>query len=199
MTTLDISRTFVDMVAENARAAGVQLTACHGDASRMPFADASFDMVLCQAAFKNFSRPQASVNEMHRVLRVGGQARIADLRRDAPDRAIRAEVDGMELGSVRSWMTARALKSLRRRAYLATEFEDLATASPFRTWEITTDPLGLEARLSKRSPAPEGAPSASFGGAAEIWPRNGAGRCSGRPPLAVAGLQRTPFGSGLVL
>ncbi|HLH68912.1 MAG TPA: methyltransferase domain-containing protein [Candidatus Dormibacteraeota bacterium] len=31
----------------------------------------SFDLVVCQAAFKNFAQPQRAIEEMHRVLRDG--------------------------------------------------------------------------------------------------------------------------------
>src|SRR5215469_1097648 len=57
VTGLDISHTFVELAREHARQAGVQVDFRQGDASRMPFADGSFDLVVCQAAFKNFSRP----------------------------------------------------------------------------------------------------------------------------------------------
>jgi len=44
-----------------------------GDASRMSFPDASFDVVLCQAGLMFFSDPVAALGEMRRVLRPGGR------------------------------------------------------------------------------------------------------------------------------
>jgi demethylmenaquinone methyltransferase/2-methoxy-6-polyprenyl-1,4-benzoquinol methylase len=43
------------------------------DASRLPFADASFDAVTCGYALRNFTDLQASLDEMGRVLRPGGR------------------------------------------------------------------------------------------------------------------------------
>src|SRR6266540_2420572 len=80
---LDISKSFVQMAAENAAKAGVQVTFQHGNASAMPFESDAFDLVVCRAAFKNFSEPVQALNEMYRVLKRGGKAVIIDLRRDA--------------------------------------------------------------------------------------------------------------------
>src|SRR6202158_6088444 len=54
VTGLDISRTFVKIATENAREAGVGVDFHEGDAAVMPFDGESFDLVVCQAAFKNF-------------------------------------------------------------------------------------------------------------------------------------------------
>src|ERR1700722_5761099 len=54
VTGLDISRTFVGIAARNAEEAGVRADFRQGNASGMPFADNSFDLVLCRSAFKNF-------------------------------------------------------------------------------------------------------------------------------------------------
>ena len=54
-----------------------------GNASAMPFADASFDFVYCSAAFKNFSEPIRGLNEINRILRPAGEALVADLSKDA--------------------------------------------------------------------------------------------------------------------
>ncbi len=196
VTTLDISRTFVEMVATHARSAGVAVRTCLGDASRMPFADGSFDLVLCEAAFKNFSRPQASINEMHRVLRLGGVARVHDMRRDATDAAIAAEVRSMGLGATRAWLTTHALRGLRRRAYLPSELDDLAEASPFGHGEITTDRLGVELRLEKRTASPERF-CASVDSAPAPAPRGGRRVPSEEPWLAAAGLPRRALGPGV--
>lgn len=152
VSALDISHTFVQIVGENARRAGVTVSVRQGDASRMPFSDASFDLVICQAAFKNFSRPQAAVNEMYRVLRPGRMARIQDMRRDATDAAIRKEVRSMNLGSLRAWMTRNALRSLRRRAYSIEQLRGFASASPFRAGEVETSGIGVELRLRRPPP-----------------------------------------------
>src|SRR5215813_15184399 len=83
ITGLDISRTFVDIATRNARNAVVNVDFRWGNASAMPFADASFDFVYCSAAFKNFSEPIRTLNEIHRILRPSGEALVADLSKDA--------------------------------------------------------------------------------------------------------------------
>src|SRR5262249_4276766 len=79
VTGLDISNSFVTIAHDNAVKAGVSVDMRHGNASQMPFDDASFDAIVCEAAFKNFSDPVGALNEMHRVLRAGGEASIVDL------------------------------------------------------------------------------------------------------------------------
>lgn len=83
VTGLDFSRTFVQIASENARQDGVKVDFHHGDAAVMPFAPDSFDLIVCQAAFKNFTYPETALSEMHRVLRSGGTAVIQDMNRDA--------------------------------------------------------------------------------------------------------------------
>jgi ubiquinone/menaquinone biosynthesis C-methylase UbiE len=153
VTGLDISHTFVEIAGENARQAGVSVAFRQGDASSMPFAEGSFDLIVCQAAFKNFSRPDKAIDEMHRALRDGGTAVIQDMRKDASDATIRDEVDAMRLGPVNAFMTRQTLGMLRRRAYTKEQFERLAAASAFGGCEIETSGIGLEVRLKKRSTA----------------------------------------------
>src|SRR5262245_22722561 len=63
---LDISESFVRLARENARAAGVAVDFQHGNASALPHPDASFDLVVCQAAFKNFTDPLGALDEVYR-------------------------------------------------------------------------------------------------------------------------------------
>ena len=151
VTGLDISHTFVELAREHARQAGVQVEFRQGDASRMPFADGSFDLVVCQAAFKNFSRPVQALDEMYRVLRNGGTAVIQDMSGDVTRADIGQEVQRMQLGPLNAFMTRRALLGLRRRAYTKEQFARLAAASAFAGCEITTGGIGMEVRLSKRA------------------------------------------------
>ena len=150
VTGLDISHTFVGIARENARQAGVSVDFQQGDVSSMPFAEGSFDLIVCQAAFKNFSRPGKAIDEMHRVLRDGGTAVIQDMWKDASNATIREVVNPMRLGPVNAFMTRQALGMLRRRAYTKEQFERLATASAFGGCEIETSGIGIEVRLKKR-------------------------------------------------
>ncbi|TMD33506.1 MAG: class I SAM-dependent methyltransferase, partial [Chloroflexi bacterium] len=149
VTGLDISRTFVEIAGENARQAGVTVEFRQGDVARMPFETESFDLVVCQAAFKNFTQPRSALAEMHRVLRAGGSAVIQDMSRAATHADIDQEVKGMDLGRFSAFTTTATLEMLKRRAYAPSQFERLATDSPFKTCEISTDGIGLEVRLKK--------------------------------------------------
>jgi ubiquinone/menaquinone biosynthesis C-methylase UbiE len=149
VTGLDISRTFIEIASEHARQAGVSIELRHGDVACMPFEAGSFDLVVCQAAFKNFAEPVRALDEMHRLLRGGGSAVIQDMSRDASGADIDREVRGMQLGRVNAFMTRRTLGMLRRRAYSPAQFDQLAAESAFRTCEIRTDGIGLEVRLRK--------------------------------------------------
>ncbi|MFC4585490.1 class I SAM-dependent methyltransferase [Sphaerisporangium corydalis] len=150
VTGLDISRTFVELASENARQAGVEVSFTLGEAAHLPFESGSFDLVVCQAAFKNFGRPREALNEMHRVLRDGGTAVIDDMSGEASDAAIDREVRGMGLSRLNSVMTKLPLIWLRRRAFTPAQFELLVAGTAFGTCEITTDGIGLEARMTKR-------------------------------------------------
>jgi ubiquinone/menaquinone biosynthesis C-methylase UbiE len=152
VTGLDISHTMVEIASENARQAAVSIDFRQGDASSLPFQAGSFDLIVCQAAFKNFRQPVTALDEMHRVLRGGGTAAIQDLSRDATNADIDREVRGMHLSRLNTFMTKWTLAGmLRRRAYSPAQFERLAAESAFRTCEIRKDGIGLEVRLTKRT------------------------------------------------
>jgi ubiquinone/menaquinone biosynthesis C-methylase UbiE len=83
ITGLDISHTFVDIASKKAAEARVRVDFRQGNASSMPFADNTFDFLLCRAAFKNFGQPVGALQEMCRVLKPGRRGMIIDLRKDA--------------------------------------------------------------------------------------------------------------------
>jgi ubiquinone/menaquinone biosynthesis C-methylase UbiE len=149
ITGLDVSHTFVTLARELAACSDVAVDFRQGDAEALPFDDGEFDLVICQAAFKNFSRPLAAINEMHRVLRPGGRAIIDDMSADADRPAIKAEVAGMEVGRVAGLTTRVILTGLRRRAYSAAQFEQLAQRSRFGAATVTPDGIGLEVTFLK--------------------------------------------------
>jgi ubiquinone/menaquinone biosynthesis C-methylase UbiE len=151
VTGLDISRTFVEIATDNAREAGATVDFRQGDAASMPFADESFDLIVCQAAFKNFTLPRSALAEMHRVLRTGGTAVIQDMSHDATHEDIDAEVRSMEVGALSAFTTKATLEMLKRRAYSTAQFDRLVSESPFRRCVITTEGIGLEVRLTKEA------------------------------------------------
>ena len=150
VTGLDISHTMVEIATENAQRAGVSVDFRRGDATMMPFTSESFDLVVCQAAFKNFRRPLNALNEMHRVLHRGRGAVIQDLSRDASDAEIDQEVQGMGLRWLSAWFTRVTLGTmLRRRAYSPTGFKRLVARSDFHACDIHKTGISLEAQLTK--------------------------------------------------
>jgi ubiquinone/menaquinone biosynthesis C-methylase UbiE len=159
VTGLDISHTFVGIAAQNARDAGVTVDFHRGDAAVMPFEADTFDLIVCQAAFKNFVHPGSALSEMHRILRAGGTALIQDMSSDATHADIEREVTAMELGWMGSFTTKATLEMLKRRAYSPRQFERLVAESPFKTCEITTEGIGLEVRLTKQGGNTDGHPS----------------------------------------
>src|SRR5262245_4047790 len=150
VTALDISESFVRIAQQNAASAGVTVDVRHGNASQMPFADAAFDCIVCVAAFKNFSDPIGALNEMHRVLRAGGEASIFDLNKDASHEDIAAEVRSMQLSAWNALMTRWTFRLvLLKRAYTREHLERMAAHSRFGGGAIVPQGIGLELRLTK--------------------------------------------------
>jgi ubiquinone/menaquinone biosynthesis C-methylase UbiE len=149
VSALDISQSFVRITTENAARAGLKVDARHGDAAAMPFHAEMFDFVVCRAAFKNFSNPVGALQEMRRVLRPGGTALIVDMRKEASNREIAAEVKKMRLGAVDGLFTRAALRSLRARAYTAPDFVRMIAEAGFTQSRIDPGPIGFEITLVK--------------------------------------------------
>jgi ubiquinone/menaquinone biosynthesis C-methylase UbiE len=150
VTGLDISRTFIELARKNAAKAGVEAEFRLGNASRMPFEDNSFDLLVCRAAFKNFSEPGKALAEMYRVLRPGGTGLIIDLRRDTPISEIANYVNNMEVGALSRWFTMFTFRHmLLKRAYTKPEFEQMLAGIPFSKKEVRIVSLGLEVWTQK--------------------------------------------------
>jgi ubiquinone/menaquinone biosynthesis C-methylase UbiE len=149
ITAIDISRTFVEIASDNARRAGVDIDFRLGNASALPFPDASFDLVYCSAAFKNFSEPLAAINEMYRVLHEGGRALIHDLRKDVTMAEVATYVNASGRGPIDAWLTRRTFPMLIKRAYSKADLAQMAARSRFGGCEIDINGFGVEVRLTK--------------------------------------------------
>lgn len=147
---LDISRTFVKIARENARAAGVSIDFLLGNASDMPFHGDHFDFVVCRAAFKNFSEPVRALTEMYRVLKAPGTALIIDLRKDYSDATLDEYIARRGAG----WINALIMKMtfkymLRRRAYSKDQLKEMCAQTKFIRCEIYESDIGLQIWLRK--------------------------------------------------
>ena len=77
---VDLSRRLIHMARENARRAGLsdRLSFEFGNSSRLRFNDCEFDMVLSTGMLHSLKQPVKVFQEIHRVLKKGGQAWIYD-------------------------------------------------------------------------------------------------------------------------
>lgn len=145
---VDISRTFVRIANENGAKAGLDIAFEEGDAADLPLPANGFDFAICTAAFKNFTRPLAALDEMHRVLKPGGTALIIDLRKDFSPHAIRDYTKGKGLinGTIIRWTFNSMLK---RRAYTADSIRRLVVQSQFGQGDVRLDDIAFELWLRK--------------------------------------------------
>jgi len=150
VTGLDISKSFVEIARKNAERERVTVDFQRGNASAMPFAADSFHLVVCRAAFKNFSEPVKALDEMHRVLKLGGKAVVIDLRKDASLRDIDSYVENAGV----SWLSGIFMKwtfrtMLLKRAYTKAQFQEFISQTAFRKSEIRESGIGFEIWLEK--------------------------------------------------
>ncbi len=83
-TGLDITPAMLDEARAAQARSGVQnVEWVQGDAARLPFADGSFSLVTCSAAFHHFEHPARILAEMTRVCRSGGRIVVSDVTPDA--------------------------------------------------------------------------------------------------------------------
>ncbi|MEU5263254.1 class I SAM-dependent methyltransferase [Amycolatopsis sp. NPDC021455] len=78
LTGLDLSEGMLAIARDRARRLGRPVTLRQGSAHELPFAEASFDTVLCTFGLCAIPDPAAAVAEMVRVLRPGGRLILVD-------------------------------------------------------------------------------------------------------------------------
>ncbi len=150
ITGLDISHTFVEIADKKATEAGVHVDFRQGNASSMPFADDTFDFLLCRAAFKNFGQPVRALQEMCRVLKPGGRGLIIDLRGDASPESMNQAVDAMGLNPVNKVVTKLIFRfSLVKKAYTKEQFQHMLAQTSFRGVDIQEESMGFEIWMTK--------------------------------------------------
>jgi ubiquinone/menaquinone biosynthesis C-methylase UbiE len=86
LTGLDISAAMVAKAKENIAATkgGAGIRVEQGSADLLSYPDNYFDMVVSTQSLHHWKNPIRSFNEIYRVLKKGGQARIYDIVTDIP-------------------------------------------------------------------------------------------------------------------
>jgi len=78
LTGVDLSPAMVALARKRATALGRDVELREGDAEALPFADASFDTVVCVLSLCTIPDPAKALAEMARVLRPGGRLLLLD-------------------------------------------------------------------------------------------------------------------------
>ncbi|MGA8530986.1 MAG: class I SAM-dependent methyltransferase [Acidobacteriaceae bacterium] len=147
---VDLSPTMVEIARKKAAEAGVQVEFQQGNSANLPFPRASFDFLVCRAAFKNFAQPVKALQEMYRVLKPGGRALVIDLRRDASWGDVNHAVDEMGLGLVNRVITKLTFRfMLLKNAYAREHFEHMTAQTAFSEVEIRESGIGFEVWMTR--------------------------------------------------
>ncbi len=78
LTGVDLSPDMLARAVTRARELGRTIRLTEGDAEHLPFADRSFDTVVCTYALCSVRDDAGAISEMHRVLRPGGRLILVD-------------------------------------------------------------------------------------------------------------------------
>jgi ubiquinone/menaquinone biosynthesis C-methylase UbiE len=91
LTGLDISADMIKKARKNiaAATASANILLEVGSVETLPYPDHSFDMVVSTQSLHHWKNPVQSFNEINRVLKTGGHARIYDIVTDIPSEVFR--------------------------------------------------------------------------------------------------------------
>src|SRR5436190_16627846 len=83
---IDLSRSMLDLAAANAERQGVaqRIRFSVGDAKKIPFQDAMFDLVVCHNMLHQLPDPVVTLREINRVAKPDGAILVRDVRRLPP-------------------------------------------------------------------------------------------------------------------
>lgn len=125
---VDLAPTMIELAQAHA-AASPAVARLHfevANVARLPFPDGNFDAVLSTGSIKHWPDAVAGLAEVHRVLRRGGRAYVAEMNRVAPASAI--ETQRVRL---RSWFFRLIYPRVFAKGLTADEARGLFARSPF--------------------------------------------------------------------
>lgn len=140
VTALDLEQEMLDAARARAAARGVEVTLQQGRAERLPFDDASFDVVIAVTVLCFVPDAQRAVGEMARVLVPGGRVVLGELGRFSVWAAERR---------VRGWLGASTWRHAQfwSRSELATLAQGAGLQAVKVRGSVFFPPSGVAARL----------------------------------------------------
>lgn len=140
---LDVSREMLSVARERLKGHSERITLEQGDGSRLPFPDASFDLVVSTLSLHHWDEPEPVLNEIARVLKPGGRFMVFDLRRDVPGGAwVAAWLATKLLAPPPLRKTGEPLGSVKA-AYTPREVVEIAHRTALPPWRVASGPLWL--------------------------------------------------------
>jgi ubiquinone/menaquinone biosynthesis C-methylase UbiE len=127
---IDSSSSMVAKARKNMAKAGLAdvIEIGEGNASQIPFADKSFDIVVSTGSIHHWKHPIAALNDVYRVLKPGGYALMYDLVTDTPA----AILDEMAHQFGRLKMTLFWLHGFEEPFYNRENYQSLARPTLFK-------------------------------------------------------------------
>lgn len=140
LTGIEISQNMIDLALQNALEYRLRDRVCyqHGNAGKMPFQDHSFDGAFSNGSLHEWENPVKIFDEIHRVLKSGGQVFISDLRRD-----LSLPVKCLFYSGTRPKSMRKGLTSSLRASYLKSELETILKKSALVYAKVEENPFGL--------------------------------------------------------
>jgi ubiquinone/menaquinone biosynthesis C-methylase UbiE len=130
ITGLDTSASMVAKARKNMVEAGLseEIEVKEGNASNLPFADNTFETVVSTGSIHHWKDPIGGLNEIYRVLKVGGNALLYDIVSDTPPSVLKEIARGYgRLKMMLFWLHA-----FEEPFYSHKAFEMLAQPSLFK-------------------------------------------------------------------
>jgi SAM-dependent methyltransferase len=157
----DLTQDMLDAVAATATARGLpNITTCRAPAEKLPFADASFDFVLCRFTVHHWNDMESGLREARRVLKPQGRAVFSDAVAPAHpllDTHLQVVELLRDISHVRDYTTAEWIGALARSGFAVTAMTARKLRMEFPVWIARTkpSPAHVEAIRSVQTSAAE--------------------------------------------
>jgi ubiquinone/menaquinone biosynthesis C-methylase UbiE len=123
VTGLDMSRAMLAVARERVAGLGRPVALVEGDAQVLPFADGTFDTVVCTLGLCSVPDDRAAIAEMYRVLRPGGRLLLLDhvVASNVAVRAVQRLLEPLTLRIGADHLTRRPLPLVQQAGFTITD------------------------------------------------------------------------------